>query len=185
MLNVRLNKSAWYVPLMRFACEVSLLALGLTTLLSNETVYMWRAGWIRFGTSPCMSWYCSLLAGLSPSLSLPRAAHCSHSSTEEVPRVALLRPDSPTDRVRGIALMPGALSAWVVLACFHCSGCKHRDILKRLLMCIKQSPPQTVFAGWPVCQMLSLPGQRPAASLLLLQQKHTVCAGTYILIWPD
>jgi len=135
---------------------------------------MWRAGWIRFGNSPCMSWYCSLLAGLSPSLSLPRAAHCSHSSTEEVPRVALLRPDSPTDRVRGIALMPSALSAWAVPACFHCSGCKHRDILKRQLMCSQQIPPQTVFAGWPVHQMLSRLGNALLLPLLRLQQKHTV-----------
>ncbi len=62
-----------------------------------------------------------MLAGLSPSLSLSPAACCSHSSTEEVPSVALLRPDSPTDSVRGIARMPSARSAWAVPGCFHCS----------------------------------------------------------------
>ena len=71
--------------------------------------------------SPCMSWYRSLLAGLSPSLSLSPAACCSHSSAEEVPSVALLRPDSPTDSVRGIPRMPSARSAWAVPGCFHCS----------------------------------------------------------------
>ena len=35
--------------------------------------------------------------------------------------MALLRPDSPTDSVRGMGLLPAARSAQAMPCCFHCS----------------------------------------------------------------
>lgn len=95
-----------------------------------------------------MSWYCSLLAGLSPSLSLSLAACCIHSSAEEVPSVALLRPDSPTDSVRGIALMPSsARSACPAPSCFLCSCCARRRLSGKAMNVYTAHDPLLVVFG--------------------------------------